>query len=230
MSEQPAGGEIATLPVTRMIEAVNFAPVLPARISGDKFTRWATHILTTPDLVDVARTDPGRLSIMKALMDCASLGLEPGREFHLVPFSVKDPATGAKMPPLVKGITDYKGEIRLIGNARRCSVVARLVRDGDTFCMRGANTPPVHEPPGGDTDPEAWFSSDRPVIGGYAYVAYPADEYSLVVLLAEKDFLHHRAKAATVKVWDEWPEQMRLKTLVHQLRKWVSWSPEWIPS
>jgi len=51
-----------------------------------------------------------------------------------------------------------------------------------------------------------------------------------VVLLAEKDFLHHRAKAATVKVWDEWPEPMRLKTLVHQLRKWVSWSPEWIPS
>jgi hypothetical protein len=27
-------------------------------------------------------------------------------------------------------------------------------------------------------------------------------------------------------VWNEWPESMRLKTLVHQLRKWVPWSAE----
>jgi phage RecT family recombinase len=220
MSEAPTvTGEVARVSAAqRMIEAQNFAPVLPQHVSGEKFQRWAVHILTKPELVEAARTDAGRLTIMKALMDCASLGLEPGREFHLVPFG-----------GLVTGITDYKGEIRLITNARRCSVVAQLVREGDTFYMRAANAPPMHEPADA-TDVNAWFDEGRPVIGGYAYVAYPGDEYSMVIRMSEAAFLKHRAKARTVKVWDEWPEEMRLKTLAHQLRKWVPWSAEWVPS
>jgi len=220
MSEAPTvTGEVARVSAAqRMIEAQNFAPVLPQHVSGEKFQRWAVHILTKPELVEAARTDAGRLTIMKALMDCASLGLEPGREFHLVPFG-----------GLVTGITDYKGEIRLITNARRCSVVAQLVREGDTFYMRAANAPPMHEPADA-TDVNAWFDESRPVIGGYAYCAYPGDEYSMVIRMSEAGFLKHRSRARTVKMWDEWPEQMRLKTLVHQLRKWVPWSAEWVPS
>jgi len=108
-------------------------------------------------------------------------------------------------------------------------VVAQLVREGDTFYMRAANAPPMHEPADA-TDVNAWFDEGRPVIGGYAYVAYPGDEYSMVIRMSEAAFLKHRAKARTVKVWDEWPEEMRLKTLAHQLRKWVPWSAEWVPS
>jgi hypothetical protein len=145
--------------------------------------------------------------------------LEPGREFHLVPFA-----------GVVTGITDYKGEIRLITNARRCSVIAQLVRAGDSFYMRAANAPPMHEPPDANTDAEAWFDTSRPVIGGYAYCAYPGGDYSMVIRLSEAQFLKHRAKARITSVWDEWPENMRLKTLVHQLRKWVPWSAEWVPS
>jgi phage RecT family recombinase len=220
VSEVPTvTGEVARVSgAQRMIEAQDYAPVLPAHVSGEKFQRWAVHILTKPELVEAARTDAGRLTIMKALMDCASLGLEPGREFHLVPFG-----------GLVTGITDYKGEIRLITNARRCSVVAQLVREGDTFYMRAANAPPMHEPADA-TDVNAWFDESRRVIGGYAYCAYPGDEYSMVIRMSEAGFLKHRSRARTVKVWDEWPEQMRLKTLVHQLRKWVPWSAEWVPS
>ena len=231
MSEAPTvAGEVARVSgAQRMIEAQDYAPVLPAHVSGEKFQRWAVHILTRPELVDIAQSEVGRLSIMKALMDCANLGLEPGREFHLVPFSMKDPQTGEKMPPLAVGITDYKGEIRLIGNARRCSVIAQLVREGDTFYMRAANAPPMHEPADA-TDVNAWFDESRPVIGGYAYCAYPGDEYSMVIRMSEAGFLKHRSRARTVKMWDEWPEQMRLKTLVHQLRKWVLWSAEWVPS
>jgi len=194
----------------RMVEAQNFAPVLPSSLSAEKFQRWAVHLLTRPELVAVARTEVGRLSIIKALMDCASLGLEPGREFHLVPFG-----------DVVTGIIDYKGEVRLITNARRCSVIAALVRKDDRFGMRGANVPPLHEA-------DDWFGERGEVVGGYAYVAYPGDEYSLVVTMSEADFLKHRAKARTKNVWDEWPEEMRLKTLAHQLRKWVPWSAEWV--
>lgn len=199
----------------KMIEAQNFAPVLPSSLPAEKFQRWAVHLLGKPELTEVARTDAGRLSIVKALMDCASLGLEPGREFHLV-----------KYGEIVKGITDYKGEIRLITNARRCSVIAQLVREGDKFYMRAANSPPLHEPP--DDTPDAWFDDTRPVIGGYAYADYGQDEISLVIRMSEATFLKHRAKATTKNVWDEWPEEMRLKTLAHQLRKWVPWSAEWV--
>jgi recombination protein RecT len=224
VSETPGTIAIAAEQATgavRMIEAQNFAPVLPSTLPAEKFQRWAVHLLTTPDLVTVAKTDPGRLSIVKALMDCASLGLEPGREYHLVKFQPKDKETGALLPAIVVGIEDYKGEVRLITNARRCSVVADLVYEKDSFHMIGANTPPRH-------DTEDWFGDRGEVVGGYAYADYGNAEYSLVIRMSEAEFLKHRAKARTKNVWDEWPDAMRLKTLVHQLRKWVPWSAEWV--
>jgi len=197
--------QVAAAP--KMISPDTFAQVLPRHLGPEKFTRWALTLLRRPDLAAAAQTDAGRLSIMSALLDCASLGLEPGRTYHLVPY--KD---------VVTGIVDYKGEIQLITNAQRCTVVAQLVRKADTFAMRGANTPPLH-----DAD---WFADRGDVTGGYAYTDFGGGLYSLVVLMSEADFAHHRARAQTKNVWDEWPEPMRLKTLVHQLRKWVPWSAE----
>jgi len=193
----------------KMISPDTFAQVLPAHLGAEKFTRWALTLLRKPELAAVATTDAGRLSIMSALMDCASLGLEPGRTYHLVPFK------GA-----VTGITDYKGEVELIWRAVQRPVIASLVYTKDEFAIRGANIPPLHE---GD-----WLAEDgRGVIkGGYAYVDYGQQTYSLVVFMSEQDFLKHRGKAQTKNVWEEWPEARRLKTLVHQLRKWVPWSAE----
>ncbi len=195
----------------KMISPDTFAQVLPAHLGAEKFTRWALTLLKRPDLAVVAQTDAGRLSIMSALMDCASLGLEPGREFHLVPFK-----------GIVTGIVDYKGEVKLIWNAVQRPVIASLVYTKDDFAMVGANTPPRH-----DAD---WFAEDGrgSIRGGYAYVDYGQQLFSLVVYMSEADFLKHKAKSLTKThgVWDEWPEAMRLKTLVHQLRKWVPWSAE----
>lgn len=213
MSEQQtvssAVAEVAAAPnmITQMTS--EFAKVLPAHIGEDRFTRWALTLLKRDDLAAVARTDAGRLSIMSALMDCASLGLEPGRTYHLVPFK-----------GTVTGIVDYKGEVELIWRAVQRPVIASLVYAKDDFAIRGANVPPLHE---GD-----WFAADGrgEVKGGYAYVDYGGQLYSMVVYMSEADFLKHRAKAQTKNVWDEWPEAMRLKTLVHQLRKWTPWSAE----
>ena len=234
MSEvQTVSGATEHTILPRMIEASagEFGKVLPRALGPEKFARWALTVyrkgIASPDdrqreaWAKVAAHEPGRLSVISALMDCASLGLEPGREFHLVPFG-----------GTVTGITDYKGEIKLITNARPCSVVAQLVRKGDLYYMTGANIPPRHEPPGeaGDDSAERWFGEDRPVIGGYAYVAYDNRECSLVMRLTEEDFARHRAKSKTANrtdsPWQEWPEAMRLKTLVHQLRKFVPWSAE----
>lgn len=198
--------QVAATP--KMLDAANFAAVLPSHIGTEKFQRWALTLMRDPKMIEVARTDAGRLSIMSALMDCASLGLEPGRTYHLVPFG-----------GVVTGITDYKGEIELIYRAMRQPVIARLVHQADEFHVRGANIPPVHQC-------KDWFADRGPIQGGYAYAQFTADTYSLVAIMSEADFLKHREKAKTKNVWDEWPEDMRLKTLVHRLRKWVPWSVE----
>jgi recombination protein RecT len=204
---QTVGQAVEQVAAPKMITPELFAQVLPQHIGAEKFTRWALTVLRKPELAIAARTDEGRLSIMAALMDCASLGLEPGRDYHLVPFK-----------GVITGITDYKGEIKLISNANPgASVIAQLVREHDDFSMLGANVPPKH-----DAD---WFGDRGAVIGGYAYVDF-GNRYSLVCRMPETEFLHHKAKAQAKNVWDEWPEAMRLKTLVHQLRRWVAWSPE----
>lgn len=218
MSDIEKAAEQVTGPA-RLIEASagEFAKVLPAHITPEKYTRWGLTVIRK-GLTDgkageawgrVLASEAGRLSVLAALMDCASLGLEPGRTYHLVPFGDQ-----------VTGITDYKGEIELITRANpRAAVVAGLVHAKDNFTMLGANIPPRHE--------ADWFGDRGPVAGGYAYVQLAPDVYSMVVLMDEAEFLRHRDKARTKTVWDEWPEAMRCKTLVHELRKFVAWSAEW---
>jgi recombination protein RecT len=207
----------------RLIEALmpEFGKILPSFIAPEKFTRWSLSVIKRglgggateqaqkqrDAWLRVLACEPGRLSLMSALMDCASLGLEPGRTYHLVPFGTE-----------VTGITDYKGEVELIWRAVQRPVIAQLIRQADAVIMVGANIPPTHE--------AEWFRDRGEIIGGYAYVDFGNGLYSLVVKMSEADFQHHRDKAKTRTVWDEWPEAMRLKTLVHQLRKWVPWSAE----
>lgn len=211
MSETVAGA-VARVEATSGYQLVQasadeFGRALPAHIGPDRFTRWALTVLRKPELARVLAASEGQLSVMAALMDCASLGLEPGREYHLVPFG-----------NTVTGITDYKGEIRLISNWEPCSVIAQLVHAKDDFVMTGANIPPRH-----DAD---WFGDRGPVTGGYSYVDYGGGRYSLVNRMSEADFARHRNVARTKSVWDEWPEPMRLKTLIHGTRKMVPWAPE----
>ncbi len=218
MTEQQPGTAVA-VPLQPMIEqwGGEFAKILPAHVGPERFQRWSLSLLRkamTGKQADtwrqVLQAPAGQASVMQALMDCASLGLEPGRTYHLVPYGGE-----------VTGITDYKGEIELIYRAGRTPVVAMLVRKGDDFHMIGANVPPRH-----DAD---WFAEPAargPVIGGYAYCELAPGVYSLVVTMTEADFEHHKSKARTKGVWDEWPEAMRLKTLIHTLRKFVPWSAE----
>jgi recombination protein RecT len=212
--------ELATV-APRMLDESRWADVLPKHIGASKFQRWALGIMQKPELLEVARTPQGQLSIVTALLDCASLGLEPGRTYHLVPFGGRE-KDGTPKPKTVTGITDYKGEVELIWRAVQRPVIASLVYEKDDFAMTGANIPPRHE---GD-----WFAEDGrgSIVGGYAYVDFGGGMCSLVVRMSEAEFLKHRAKsrATGADVWGEWPEAMRLKTLVHQLRKWVPWSAD----
>lgn len=219
MSESVAGAVARVQAPANVITTYldEFAKLLPADIPAVKYEAWALRMiqraLSDPKQHEawgrvLASDNPaGLASVVSALKDCASLGLEPGREYHLVPFGAT-----------VTGITDYKGEIRLITNVGRdITVVAQLVREKDDFHMIGANIQPRHV--------ADWFGDRGEIIGGYAFCDW-AGHTSQVVRMSEAEFLKHREKAKTKQVWDEWPEPMRVKTLVHQLRKLVPWSPE----
>lgn len=228
MSESVAG-EIARIEVPEQLikaELASFGRVLPAGISRDMFGTWAVNMLAkalaSPDKRQLEAWErvlhpangAGLTSVVVALKECAELGLRPGSEYYLVPFG-----------STCTGITGYKGEIRLITNHEPCTVVARLVRREDKYFRTGANIPPKH-----DYDE---FGDRGPITGGYAYVDYGGGRYSLVYSLPEvsaspdqDSFARHKAKAATAKLWDEWPEQFRIKTLIHGARKTVPWSAE----
>jgi recombinational DNA repair protein RecT len=210
--------ELATV-APRMLDESRWADVLPAHIGAAKFQRWALGIMQRPEILEVAQTPIGQLSIVTAFLEAANLGLEPGREYHLVPFGGKE-RDGTPKPKTVTGITDYKGEVKLIWNAVQRPVVASLVYSKDEFYMTGANIPPKHE---GD-----WFNpaGRGDIIGGYAYVDYGHDLYSLVIRMSEAEFLEHRAMSRKQDLWDKHPVPFRLKTLVHQLRKWTPWSAD----
>lgn len=210
---------------SKMIElaADQFARVLPSHVGRDMFARWALTTLNR-GLMDEKAAEhwrkvidhaPGRRSMLEAFMDCAMLGLTPGREYHLVPFG-----------GMVTGMIDYKGEIKLMTNAQRCVPVAQLVYASDIFHKIGANVPPRHE-----ASPDVGEFGDRgPVVGGYAYVDFGGQLYSLVVTMSETEFERRIAIAKTrggARIEEQWPEQWRLKTLLHQVRKTVPWSAEW---
>src|SRR5215472_13151335 len=169
MSETVAQAADRTTGTVALIDrqAIEWAKVLPAHLGPEKYHRWALTAIRDPSVAGVMGTDEGRLSVMSALMDCASLGLEPGRTYHLVKFG-----------GVVTGIVDYKGEIELITNANpRAVVAAQLVHEKDEFRLTGANIPPDH-----DTD---WFGDRGEVTGGYAYVEYGGGMISQVVRMSE---------------------------------------------
>lgn len=221
-----------------------FGRLLPAAVTRDTFAAWSLSMLAK-GLQDAKQArawsavlDPsnaaGMASVMVALRQCAALGLMPGTEYHLVPYLSKD-SGGAVTGATVTGITDYKGEVRLISNWEPCTVIAELVHASDKYHRTGANIPPKH-----DYDE---FGDRGPIVGGYAYVDYGGGRYSLVHAMprhspatgehaADADsFDKHQAVAKTQAMWSAWYPQMCRKTLVHGVRKLVPWSPvrQWEP-
>jgi len=235
---ESVAGEIARIDAPRKLiqESLReFARVLPAGIRQETFGQWALDMLGKA-LADPKQAkawsavlDPGNgaglTSVMVALRECASLGLQPGSEYFLLPFLERDKGSGEVSGGTCTGMTGYKGEVRLITNHEPCSVIAMLRRANDQFAMLGANIPPRHL---------IDYEGDRgPVVGGYAYVAYPDKRYSLVVYMRrssddpdENTFDKHQAVARYQDIWKAWYEQMCVKTLVHAVRKLVPWSAE----
>lgn len=64
------------------------------------------------------------------------------------------------------------------------------------------------------------------VIGGFGYIEYSDNSKNILVLVSEKEFLSSKSDAQSKKFWNNHPEKMRLKTLVHRTTEHIKLDPE----
>jgi recombination protein RecT len=189
--------------------------MLPSHIKGDAWLRVATRSLRNPELLKVAERNPQ--SLVTALMECARLGHEPASdEFYLVP-----------MGGAVEGWESYRGKIERIYRAGAVdSVICEIVYSKDKFTYApGRHAQPIHE--------IDWDLDDRGEMRlAYAYAVMKGGATSKVVVLNKAQILKHKAESKTSgradSLWNKWPDQAWLKTVIHQLEKFVPTSAEYV--
>lgn len=193
-----------------------FEKVIPSHVNADQFIAIGIGVLNkNPQLAEVAKRNPQ--SFMVALSECARLGLTPGDGYALTYFGSD-----------IVGMVEYTGELELIYRTGRVrTVIAEIVWTNDAF-SRGLHPhdPPTFAPAGGRF-PKA---SDRgEPEGGFAYAVFQDGSCSRVVYMAEDEIMLHRKAAKTKQIWDgDFWRSMWLKTFVHELKKWVPTSPEYL--
>jgi recombination protein RecT len=200
----------------------SFAAVLPThmRDTADTYVRLASSLIRSDRrLAQVAQQNPQ--SALRALLKGASYGLVPGETFDLIAFGGKNPA--------VVGVVRYTGVIDLMHRAGAITAVkAEIIHERDTFQFEPAWAHPIHR--------VDWFSDRGPMIGAYAYAEMKGGGTSRVVVMNRAEIEKIRDGSPGWRYedqrknspWTLWPDRMWLKTVVHQLRKWVPTSTEYI--
>ncbi|TXH48893.1 MAG: hypothetical protein E6Q97_23860 [Desulfurellales bacterium] len=180
------------------------ALALPSHIKPDRFVRVALTTLTrTPKLADCSRE-----TLLRCLMDCSQLGLEPdGRHAHLIPYG-KD----------CQLIIDWKG---LVALARRSGEVAvwraELVCENDTFSW--ANSIVQHA--------IDWRKPRGAMQAVYSYVKFnDGNEDYEVMTMDEVKAIQKRSKAGTSGPWVTDFNEMAKKTVLRRHSKRLTLSPE----
>ncbi len=64
------------------------------------------------------------------------------------------------------------------------------------------------------------------VIGGFGYVVYEDPRRNLLVLVPEDDFNKSQSKARSQEFWENYPTEMRYKTLVHRTTSHIPLDPQ----
>lgn len=161
------------------------ALLIPKHMTAERFTRIALTSLTrTPDLANCTWE-----SILKAMMTCSELGLEPdGRRFHLIPFMNRK--LGAFE---CQGIVDYKGLVELCRNNGDVSMIhADVVCDKDNFVYANGEVNHVID-----------FRQERGLMfAAYVIVTFKdGSKHSEVMTKSDIDRIRKRSKAGDNGPW-----------------------------
>ncbi len=174
-------------------------------MSEERFLRVAlTATLKTPKLLQCTEE-----SLCQALLDCASLGLEPdGRRAYLIPYG-----------PKAELMVDYKGIVELVmrnGDVKRLH--ADLVYENDIF-----------ENNRGEIKRHSiQYGKDRgEIICVYAEATFPdGSTKSEVMDVAQINKIRDASSAKASDPWRKHWGEMAKKTVFKRLSKWLPLSPK----
>lgn len=166
----------------------------------------------SPDLMEIVRRDQGA-SLMRALIECARLGHEPGSpEFYLIPRG-----------GIVSGEESYRGIIkRILNSGEYQRVVARVVHERDRFSFDPRiDEIPDHRPAEGERGAPA---------RAYAFAVRWDGTPSTVGEATPERIIAAKAKARGVdrkdSPWNSPTGVMYRKTAIRELASYVHTSAE----
>jgi recombinational DNA repair protein RecT len=200
--------------------------IAPAHMNGAQFTAIVKGYLhKRPDLFAACVRNPEGL--MGVLADCASKGLVPGDGYAITHFWNGE----TKIHDIV-GMTEYTGELALIYRTSQVeAVVCEVVFPNDDY-EPGIH---LHDIPkfrrGGGrfaSDKERGGDGIHTGEGAFGYAVYKDGGHSRIIAMSHDEIMLHRDAAKTRKIWDgDFWKSMWLKTIIHELYKWVPKSAEY---
>lgn len=181
-----------------------FSRALPKHLSVERFTRIAITALTrTPKLMDSTPE-----SLMKCLLDCSAMGIEPdNRRAYLIPYG--NQATL---------IVSYMGLIELIRRSGDVvSIRAETVCENDKFSWKDGQI--SHE--------IDWRNPRGKMQAVYAEAVMKSGEKQTAVMTKEEvEAIRKKSKASGSAPWTEHFDEMAKKTAVRRLSKMMPLSSE----
>ena len=181
------------------------AKALPAICTPERFIRVAlTALIKTPKLSDCTQQ-----SVIRCLLDCASLGIEPdGRRAHLIPY--KQDCTL---------IIDYKGMVELVRRSGEVTKIhASAVCENDVFEHNlGVVTKHVID----------WKNPRGKAYAYYAIAELKGGAVQCEVMTKDEvDAIRRRSRAGQAGPWVSDYDEMAKKTAFRRLCKWLPLSAE----
>lgn len=188
--------------------ADQIAAVAPAHIKVDRIIKMA--LLAARKNPKIVTCTPS--SVVDAVIQIASLGLEIGRTAHMVPFNTK---VGDKWVNVCQYIIDVKGIAQaIIQSGEVMAVDARVAREGDVFRVLYGTKPDIeHEP---------IIGNEGDIIAFYAVFTLPnGDKKFEVMSKAEVDKVKASSKSKDSGPWVTWYDEMGKKTVVKRGAKLI---------
>lgn len=194
------------------------AAVLPKHLTAEKILKIVLSAASrTPTLLECTAE-----SILLAVMQSASLGLEPNTPLglaYLIPYKGKDGRYECQFIP------GYRGLIKLaLQSGDVTTIRTRVVHKDDEFLVEYGTTERLtHRPKLGSSDDAA----DPSVIAVYAVAEFKGGSVQFEVMTKDQiDMIRARSRSSGSGPWATDYEEMARKTVVRRLAKYLPLSPE----
>lgn len=178
------------------------AELLPSYMSPERFLRVARLILSrNPDLLDESKVQP--MSVLSAVLDAARLGLDIGREAHLVKYGNQ-----CVMLP------DYRGLQKLALETGALRVIeARVVYEADDFEWEEGSTPRITHKPSLDGS-----RTDKDVKAFYSIAFFKDGTYTFLVRNPQQiNHIRSKSRAKDSGPWKTDWQAMGMKTVIKEI-------------